>query len=429
MSPPALQRSDTFASYWSDAGEIGATFDLHAVAKPFMKMLHHRQARETIKARSHERLTKDYLSVLTSYLRFKYLFLDTRVLVLEELLARSKRDASEAELIAAALLPDEGVIEHLLQCSKMKLVVLARELMDALGSETGSEGQASSGLSRKRSSTSYSQPDWDAQLSASTSTTSFSRTSSLPLPERASSTDSLASLISLAQAQSSSDGIEWDSDEAVELVGDQPDLHADLVALLDSDDATVCARAWFGLSYISDTLTGAREVVNSGALHYAVRDLAKFREGECVQWTCLVMGNVAHHRSTLGSILDEPAILERLVELASHRIAAIRRSAILALHNITRWREGVQAIFALGILDKVHVEREEDAGILYWTARLLGNLAKYASKHERRQLRVHIQRILEHSLSDKRVLKAATIAMRTTAGSCRQDSREDEEVA
>ncbi|KAJ7760003.1 hypothetical protein B0H16DRAFT_1533305 [Mycena metata] len=71
-------------SHWSDSTPIGASFPIHALAKPLSKSLYHRQA-DTIIAKNlwGTPLSVDTVEVLKTYLTFKYIFPTTKALVLE----------------------------------------------------------------------------------------------------------------------------------------------------------------------------------------------------------------------------------------------------------------------------------------------------------------------------------------------------------
>ncbi|KAJ7061155.1 hypothetical protein C8F01DRAFT_1369386 [Mycena amicta] len=72
-------------SWWSDANSVGATFSLHAVAKPLLAYLHHREARKLL-ATLGDVATPSALDmkVLSSYLAFKYTSTATKTMILEE---------------------------------------------------------------------------------------------------------------------------------------------------------------------------------------------------------------------------------------------------------------------------------------------------------------------------------------------------------
>jgi hypothetical protein len=71
---PPLTRTDTRTSvfsWWSDSNLLlryGPTINIHAVAKPLMKLMYHRQAKEFIKKNQGSRLSREMLEIYWSYL-------------------------------------------------------------------------------------------------------------------------------------------------------------------------------------------------------------------------------------------------------------------------------------------------------------------------------------------------------------------------
>jgi hypothetical protein len=72
MPPPPSVRSAH--SWWSDNNSIGATFDLHAVSKPLMGLLYHRQARNFIRENIGIPLSNANVDIFLSYLTYIHTF-------------------------------------------------------------------------------------------------------------------------------------------------------------------------------------------------------------------------------------------------------------------------------------------------------------------------------------------------------------------
>jgi hypothetical protein len=69
---PPLARTDTRASvhsWWSDSNPLlkGPTINLHAVAKPLMKRMYHRQAKEFIGKNRGNPLSTETVEIYSSY--------------------------------------------------------------------------------------------------------------------------------------------------------------------------------------------------------------------------------------------------------------------------------------------------------------------------------------------------------------------------
>ncbi|KAJ7432950.1 hypothetical protein FB451DRAFT_1196679 [Mycena latifolia] len=98
--PRAPTRNSTL-SWWSDRNPPGATISLHTLAKPLLKQLYHRQALGVIAARADSPLSKEAAEMLALYLRFKYISLSTRAVVLGYLSSRAEKAEEEALIIVS----------------------------------------------------------------------------------------------------------------------------------------------------------------------------------------------------------------------------------------------------------------------------------------------------------------------------------------
>ncbi|KAJ7606426.1 hypothetical protein FB45DRAFT_950397 [Roridomyces roridus] len=134
----ALERVETrgsLASWWSDSNPLlrdGPTINIHALAKPLMKRMYHRQALAFIaKDVPGEPLSKGMVEIYTSYLSCKYVFPETRLRVLEHLASSIPDNAQEEFLCSSAveLLP-QMLPDDTLKWGALSLVegILARKL-------------------------------------------------------------------------------------------------------------------------------------------------------------------------------------------------------------------------------------------------------------------------------------------------------------
>ncbi|KAF7369703.1 hypothetical protein MVEN_00301800 [Mycena venus] len=89
------QRAPSLLSYWSDNMSIGPTISLHALSKPAMWFLYHRQARKFLQENKDKPLTVLTMQILGSYLGYKYVHHATKKLVLEHLTSRINAFKSE----------------------------------------------------------------------------------------------------------------------------------------------------------------------------------------------------------------------------------------------------------------------------------------------------------------------------------------------
>ncbi|KAJ7478319.1 hypothetical protein FB451DRAFT_1396100 [Mycena latifolia] len=82
---------DSVRSYWSDRNSlaIGAAINLHAVAKPVMRVLYHRAALDFIAKNRGRPLSREEMGIYSSYLAYRYVSSYTKAKILWELGARS----------------------------------------------------------------------------------------------------------------------------------------------------------------------------------------------------------------------------------------------------------------------------------------------------------------------------------------------------
>ncbi|KAJ7494101.1 armadillo-type protein [Mycena latifolia] len=96
MPPLTRQRTlESVLSWWSDSNPGGATINLHAAAKPLMKLLYHQQVLGFMKRNNSVPLTPETVEIYWSYISWKYVSTSTKLVILEELKTRalSEEDA------------------------------------------------------------------------------------------------------------------------------------------------------------------------------------------------------------------------------------------------------------------------------------------------------------------------------------------------
>ncbi|KAF7360410.1 hypothetical protein MVEN_00770900 [Mycena venus] len=109
MNPLARQDSrPSFLSYWSDSNR-GPTINLHAAAKPLMKLMYHRQTLEFIRKNRGSLLSRDVLDTYSSYFPWDYVSHGTKIAILSELTNRTESD------VEARAVVDSPVFYHIAQ--------------------------------------------------------------------------------------------------------------------------------------------------------------------------------------------------------------------------------------------------------------------------------------------------------------------------
>ncbi|KAF7356375.1 hypothetical protein MVEN_00969900 [Mycena venus] len=103
---PPLTRQDTHSSihsYWSDSnpGLQGPTINLHAAAKPLMRLMYHRQVLAFIRKNRGSPLSTPTLEIYLSYFPWNYVSSATKHAILEELIARSASEADARAIVGS----------------------------------------------------------------------------------------------------------------------------------------------------------------------------------------------------------------------------------------------------------------------------------------------------------------------------------------
>ncbi|KAJ7494107.1 armadillo-type protein [Mycena latifolia] len=99
---PPLTRQQTYQSIlscWSDSNPPGATINLHAAAKPLMKLMYHRAALAFVKKNRGIPLTPETAEIYLSYISCKYVSTATKLVILEELKTRARSEEDARVLI------------------------------------------------------------------------------------------------------------------------------------------------------------------------------------------------------------------------------------------------------------------------------------------------------------------------------------------
>ncbi|KAJ7622375.1 armadillo-type protein [Roridomyces roridus] len=107
---PPLQRTETgrsLASWWSDNNpmlHISPTINLHAAAKPLMKLLYHQQALRIMDENRDQPLSEELLDIYSTYISCKYVSSRTGALVLAHLGERALEEDSSRRILCSPLL-------------------------------------------------------------------------------------------------------------------------------------------------------------------------------------------------------------------------------------------------------------------------------------------------------------------------------------
>ncbi|KAJ7753650.1 armadillo-type protein [Mycena maculata] len=151
-----------------------------------------------------------------------------------------------------------------------------------------------------------------------------------------------------------------------------------LVSLLRHKNSEVIEQATYALCMISRWLNGAQAVVDAKLLDHIEELLISSNEG-VQRWTCNLVGNLATYESIARVVFTmKPCIL--LVSLLRHKSSEVIEQATYALCMISRWLNGALAVVDAKLLD--HIEElliSSNEGVQRWTCNLVGNLASHES--------------------------------------------------
>ncbi|KAJ7479231.1 armadillo-type protein [Mycena latifolia] len=122
---------DSVRSWWSDRNPLGPNINLHATAKPLMRVMYHRAALALIRNKRGTPLSRETAEVYSSYLAFKYVSSDTKIAILRELCDRAEL-LNDADIVVYS--PVLYLIDGLLQLPETEIRVATCRLLTCLAS-------------------------------------------------------------------------------------------------------------------------------------------------------------------------------------------------------------------------------------------------------------------------------------------------------
>ncbi|KAJ6522677.1 armadillo-type protein [Mycena vulgaris] len=96
------QTLESVRSWWSDSNPTGPNINLHALAKPLMKLMYHRQALDYIAEHRFTPLSRGDMEIYASYLGFRYVSSTTKIAILRELTWENDTD-TVADILSSYL--------------------------------------------------------------------------------------------------------------------------------------------------------------------------------------------------------------------------------------------------------------------------------------------------------------------------------------
>ncbi|KAJ7193076.1 armadillo-type protein [Mycena pura] len=393
MDRPATPHSTH--SWWSDSNSIGATFSLHAAAKPLMKLMYDRQARGLIKRDRGTPLSRTSLEIYKSYLTFKHIFLRTRTLILRELNDRATSE-EDARSVADFLTCNPRLVAELLERSDSEVRGWTCMILGHLAQHKSSMVTVIALDCCVQIVPLVRDQDVGVRWSAIHAILAFS---SWKDGARAIVSASLLDQLPHLLVSSDTSARKW----ACTIVGNVALLQVvpavllaplcvRIVSLLSDKDVDIVGSALYALSRITSKSDGVQVVMTVNVLEYIpgllfsqdatiktsafeiIQNLLLSSNPSAKKGTCEMLGNVtsSSHDYPFLALMD----LKPCVSCLGEKDATIRRAALYALANISRWPGGAEATLDTDVLDKVTGLLDlNDTATREWTCTLLANLA------------------------------------------------------
>ncbi|KAJ7355635.1 armadillo-type protein [Mycena albidolilacea] len=382
---PPLTRQDSRASiysWWSDSNSLlvyGPTINLHAAAKPLMRLMYHRQALDIIRKDRGSPLTSTILEMYSSYFPWDYVSWATKAAILSELAHRTLSSEVEAHAVV-----DSPVCSHIApmlesphprarSCSCRLLQSLAGyESVAPAVLELGPCEQLVFLLDDKHYSVIHE---------ATATLTHLSRwVDGAKGVVDAKALGHILRLLKLpdpAIQRWACELVGWvASHESTAPAVLKLNPSVQLVSLLGGEDSLVW-WVMYALSQIARWVDGAKDVVDAKALDHILR-LLESPNPEIRERASKLVGWVASHKSTAPAVLKlNPSV--QLVSLLGGEDFLVQLVTI-ALSQIAQWVDGAKGVVDAKVLDHVLRLLESPNPITReWASELVGWVASHES--------------------------------------------------
>ncbi|KAJ7753051.1 armadillo-type protein [Mycena maculata] len=381
---PPLTRQPTIESllsWWSDSNPPGASISLHAAAKPLMKLMYHQQALDFIEANRGVPLSDFNVDICSRYLAFKYISPRTQGLILDELANRCLSN-TDADTVMDSAVVDSDLVEMLLQSKSSEVRRGACKLLGHLSEDQDTAAAISAGNVCGRLLSLLRDEDVDSLAMYALACIAHWPSGAYALAVGNGEmlepiTYVLRSTRTRTRVWACSFLANMGSHEATAPVIFRLNACEWVVSLLqDEHGIEVIAASMDALAKISQRPDGARAVVIANGLE----PVLKLLTSPVVRSSaCMVVGNLARHEATIFRLLMSlPCVhLVPLLEYQNNRIIA---SAIYALSEISKWREGARLVVSAGALERISdLLASSDAEILISTCSMLEILGRQTS--------------------------------------------------
>ncbi|KAF7360360.1 hypothetical protein MVEN_00765700 [Mycena venus] len=377
---PPLTRQDTrpsIHSWWSDSnpGLRGPTINLHAAAKPLMKLMYHRQVLEFIKKNRGSPLSTTALEKYSSYFPWDYVSITTKVTIFLELASRAESDVDDARAVV-----DSPVFDFIAQTLWSPDPGARTASCILLGNLATHESTTQAIVELKPCQRLVSLVgEADFELSRSATYALFRIAQRLEGVQAIIELSVLERVLGLLE---SPHGVVRKS--TCDLIKNLACYECAVPAILESK---ACARlgsllrdqvslsATSALSSIAQRLEGAPAIVAKMLDHFL--ELLESPSSDAKRWTCILLGKLVRHESIMLAILESKACV-RLASLLHDQ--EVFWSAANTLSSIAESPDGAEAIVEAKVLDDVlELLQSSTPKIRIWTCDLIGRLARHDS--------------------------------------------------
>ncbi|KAJ6580136.1 armadillo-type protein [Mycena vulgaris] len=412
MPPLSRQRTpESIYSWWSDSNPPGATISLHAAAKPLMKFMHDRQASGFIERSRQTPLSQTTMQIYASYLAFKYVSSSTKAAILIELEKRVVFE-QEACVVVDSLAAD--CVAELLESPDTKVRALTWKVLGELAHHEATAAEVLR-LNPCVQVLSLSAKDFDVLEDAIHALSLITR--SAAGAQSAMDANMLHWLPRLLESPNAQVR-RWTcrtlahlANQSTRVVARTESLCTQLVSLLSDSSDFVIESAIFALSVITESPDGAAAAVDAKMLDCVV-GLLESPNHRVHRWTCLTVGDMAHHDPRTVAVLGA-RICAPLVSLLSGRDPRIIESATYALSWITQSRDGAQAAVDANMLNWIgDLLQTPNSRVRRWKYRILGHLAFHESTEMTTPgLNPHMRRVSLFRDADIEAIEGAIYAL------------------
>ncbi|KAJ6591293.1 armadillo-type protein [Mycena vulgaris] len=375
--PLARQQSrGSTSSWWSDSnpGLQGPTINLHAAAKPLMKIMYHRQALGLMKTNNSKQLSRETADIYSTYLLCKYVSTATKVTVLKGLQRKAGEESNACTVV------DSGVLHCVPELLKSPDSAVRGQICWLLGRLAYYEATLPKIL----------------VLNPCTQLVSLLRDENLEVIKGAAYALGEVSLWPEG-AQAAVDAkvldytatlLGWSEHEilgqlamhtftvpaALEL-----GLCGQLVSLFRDKNLEVIEGAAYALSKISLWPDGAQAATDAKVLDH-VAELLQSQNVWTLRRTCELVGHLVSHESTVLPSLAATPWMWLLPSLHSDT-DFVRTAAAFALAKTSQQPDGVAALADTGILDDLEtLNQSSEDGTQVYASRIRKNLARYKAR-------------------------------------------------